>query len=132
MALPRSNTHKDLIVWQKAFGLAVAVHHLSARFPRHELFGLTSQVRRAAISVPSNIAEGAARRTTRDFLAFLHVARGSLAELETQVLLVREIGYLDDVAGKMLLRDLAEVGRLINGFIVGLRRRRGEALPTNR
>jgi four helix bundle protein len=123
MGRTRSNTHKDLIVWQKAFGLAVAVHQVSARFPRHELFGLTSQLRRAAISVPSNIAEGAARRTTRDFLCFLHIARGSLAELETQLLLGREVGYLDDVAGNKLLQDLAEVGRLINAFIVGLRRR---------
>jgi four helix bundle protein len=131
MSVARSGTHKDLIVWQKALGLAVSVHHASTMFPRHELFGLTSQMRRAAVSVPSNIAEGAARSTTRDFLAFLHVARGSLAELETQLLLACEIGYLDEPNRDELMQDLAVVGRLLNAFIVGLRRRR-EALPANR
>ena len=132
MVSSRVNSHKNLIVWQKALALAVKVHYGSTAFPRHELFGLTSQMRRAAISVPSNIAEGAARRTTRDFLSFLHVARGSLAELETQLLLAREIGYLDEPTRNQLIAELAEVGRLINAFIVGLRRRAVEAPPTNR
>ncbi|HXW09897.1 MAG TPA: four helix bundle protein, partial [Steroidobacteraceae bacterium] len=81
------------------------------------------QLRRAAVSVPSNVAEGSARRTTRDLTAFLHVARGSIAELETQLLLAREVGYLDEAALNSVLPNLDEVGRLLNGLITSLRRR---------
>ncbi|HET7204462.1 MAG TPA: four helix bundle protein [Steroidobacteraceae bacterium] len=124
-------TNKDLVVWQKAIALALCIYRSSERFPRNELFGLTSQLRRAAVSIPSNIAEGAARRTTREFLMFLHVARGSLAEVETQILLARQLGYLDERQRADLEMLVIEVGRLINSFIVGLRRRR-ESAPTNR
>ena len=71
--------HRDLAVWQKSMALAVSVHALSKQMPREEMFGLTSQMRRAAVSVPSNTAEGAARQTTKEFLTFLYIARGSLA-----------------------------------------------------
>jgi four helix bundle protein len=124
-------TNKDLVVWQKAFSLALCIYRSSERFPRSELFGLASQIRRAAVSIPSNIAEGAARRTTREFIMFLHIARGSLAEVETQILLARQLGYLDEQQRGELETLVAEVGRLVNSFIVGLRRRR-DAAPTNR
>ena len=94
MTSGRRKNHKDLILWQKAISLAAAIHRLTNTMPRHEIFGLSSQIRRAAVSIPSNVAEGATRRTTREFIAFMHIARGSFAELETQLLLVREIGYL--------------------------------------
>jgi len=117
-------SHKDLIAWNKALAFAVAVHRLSEAFPRSERFGLTSQLRRAAVSVPSNIAEGAARRTTRDLIAFLHVARGSLAELETQLLLAQQLGYADAARFQQIQPQLDEISRLINGLIKGLRQTR--------
>ena len=122
----RRKNHKDLILWQKAMALATDVHRLTTELPRHELFGLSSQLRRAAVSIPSNVAEGAARRTTREFLSFLHIARGSFAELETQLHLAVSIGYLTDAALAPVLGRLDEVGRLLNAVIVGLRRREAQ------
>lgn len=111
--------HKDLIVWQKAVALAHEVHGLTKEFPREEMFGLASQMRRAAISIPSNITEGAARASTREFLQFLHVARGSFAELETQAELARLSRYLS--ADHPIFARLGDVGRLVNALIVALR-----------
>ncbi len=89
-----SATHyKELLVWQKGMALATAIYELTARFPADERFGLTSQMRRAAVSVPSNIAEGQARHGTREFLQFLSHASGSLAELETQLALAATFGF---------------------------------------
>jgi four helix bundle protein len=116
-------SHKDLIVWRKALDLATLIYRITARFPRFELFGLASQLRRAAVSVPSNIAEGTARRTTREFVAYLHFARGSLAELETQILLAVQVGYLDEVETLQVQRGIDEVGRLINGVLRSLKTR---------
>jgi four helix bundle protein len=123
MAAAPCKSHKDLIVWHRAMELAVEVHRLTARFPPHELFGLAAQLRRAAVSVPSNIAEGSARRTTRDLTAFLHVARGSVAEIETQLLLARQVAYIDDAALSSVVPRVDEVGRLLNGLIAALQRR---------
>lgn len=89
------------------------------------LFGLTSQLRRAAISIPSNLAERSARRTTRDFLAFVHVARASQAELDTQLRLARDSGYLSEATFRDLQLHTEEIGRLFTAVISGLRRRRG-------
>ncbi len=93
--------YKELLIWQKGIALAKSVYHLTEGFPAEERFGLTAQMRRAAVSVPSNIAEGQARHGTREFLAFLSHASGSLAELETQLLLSLEFGYCKqaDVSG---------------------------------
>lgn len=124
VSMKRRN-HKDLIVWQKALALAKSIHTSTADFPVHERYGLTSQIRRAAVSIPSNIAEGAARGTTREFIHFLHTARGSFAELETQLQLAHEFGYLQDLRG--LLDQLDEVGRLINAVLRGLRKRLSNA-----
>jgi four helix bundle protein len=88
------NSYKDLIVWQKAMDLAAEVHLLSKAFPKEELYGLASQVRRAAVSVPSNIAEGQARQSTAEFLNFLSIAQGSLAEVETQIMLAQRFHYV--------------------------------------
>ena len=113
--------HRDLILWQKALALAKSVHTLTISFPKSEVFGIASQLRRAAVSIASNIAEGAARGTTREFIHFLHIARGSLAEVETQVHLAHQFSYLADPTA--VLAQLHEVGRLINAVIRGLRRR---------
>ncbi len=89
-------THKDLQVWKEAMKLAKEVYTLSARFPKEEVYGLSTQLRRSAVSIPSNIAEGAARSSTKEFIQFLYIALGSLAELETQLLLAKELGLADD------------------------------------
>ena len=85
---------EKLKVWQSAMDLAEAVYEITDKFPKTEIFGITDQIRRAAVSIPSNIAEGKGRRTTKDFIHFLYVARGSLNELATQIKLARRIGYL--------------------------------------
>ena len=93
--------YRELIVWQKAMDLVEAIYRTTARFPKEELYGLTSQIRRAAVSIPSNIAEGQARNTTRDFLHFLAIAYGSLKEVETQVLIAERLGYIDESAKRL-------------------------------
>ncbi len=108
--------HHDLECWQTAMTLAKAVYALTASFPAHEVYGLTSQIRRSAVSVPSNIAEGSARLSEREFLHFLGIARGSLSELETQLLLARDIGYWKDESFsiEMIDRLFGLLGGLIN------------------
>ena len=115
--------YEDLILWRKSLDLAAAVHDCTRHFPRSEAFGLASQLRRAAISVPSNVAEGSARGSTREFVYFLRVARGSLAELHTQLHLARREGYVSDQKFEKLSDDLDEVGRILNSVVSGLKRR---------
>ncbi len=88
--------HRDLAAWQEAMGLAKRVYEATACFPKDELYGLVSQMRRSAVSIPSNIAEGAGRNSDKEFRQFLMIARGSLSELETQCLLAQEFGYLKE------------------------------------
>jgi four helix bundle protein len=118
-----STGHSNLVVWQKAMTLAGEIYAATSAFPRQETFGLTSQLRRAVVSIPSNIAEGAARSTTRDLLSFLHVARGSQAEVETQLRLAGKFGYVDERTLARLLDRTDEVGRLLTAMIHALRRR---------
>jgi len=99
------------------------VYGATSSFQRDELFGLTSQLRRAAVSVPSNIAEGRSRRTTREFLNFLSIAYGSLAEIETQLMLAQRLNYLNADLVESLLCASSEIGRLINGLSAALRER---------
>ena len=105
--------YRTLIAWQRAMDLAAAVHECSRRFPRDELYGLTSQLRRAAVSVPSNIAEGQGRDTPAEFRHFLRISRGSAQEVETQLLLAQRFGYVgaDEIAPALQIVD--EVCRLI-------------------
>ncbi len=112
--------YRDLIAWQRAMDLCVAVHVYTQCFPRHELYGLTAQLRRAAVSVPSNIAEGCGRLTTGEFIQSLGYARGSLAECETQILCAARFGYLSEENISTDLDLVQEVGRLINGLIRAL------------
>jgi four helix bundle protein len=106
-------TYKNLIVWQKAMTLAKQVYELTRKLPREEIYGLTSQMRRAAVSIPSNIAEGQARQSPKEFAHFIKIAQGSKAELETQLLLCVEIGYLKDTDISDLLALLQEVGKMM-------------------
>jgi four helix bundle protein len=125
MAERTFKNYRDLIAWQKAMDLATIAYEVSQGFPRDEQYGLTSQAGRSAISIPSNIAEGHARRSTKEFLRFLSVALGSLAENETQFLLTVRLGYLTEAEITPLLDLASEVGRLINGLINSLNRSDG-------
>jgi four helix bundle protein len=104
--------------------LVKRVYELSNDFPRDERFGLTGQIRRAAISVPSNIAEGQGRDSTREFLHHLSMAYGSLMEVETQILIGLDLGYLDKEIVSDFMKQSAETGRIINGLMRSLRRKR--------
>jgi four helix bundle protein len=107
-------THRDLVAWQEAMKLVETVYQQTASFPKQEAFSLTAQIRRAAISVPSNIAEGAARNSPREFYQFSGIATGSLAELETQVELAIRLNYLPENAEA--LSQVRRVGRLVNAL----------------
>ena len=109
-------SYRDLIVWQKALDLAEEVYSSTRHFPKEEIYGLTSQVRRAAVSIVSNIAEGHSRQTRGEFIQFLGIARGSLAELYTQVILAGRLKMLPTDAQQKLEIQLAEVGRLLNAL----------------
>ena len=104
--------------------LVLSVYRCTQAFPKIETYGLTSQLRRAAVSVPSNIAEGQARLSTGEFKQFLGNARGSLIEVETQILIARDLGYLDQNQSDCLIRDTAEVGRILNGLLASLSSRK--------
>ena len=110
-------THKDLDVWKQAMLLAQRVYVLTNDFPKSEQFGIVSQMRRAAVSVPSNIAEGAARQTNKEFIQFLYIALGSLMELETQLMLSVDVGYLSKENLESIQEDLTKQAKLLNGFI---------------
>ena len=114
------STHKDLDVWKKAMGLAAEVYSLTARFPREELYNLTSQIRRSAVSIPSNIAEGAARHSRNEFIQFLHIASGSATELETQLLLAIQMGFISD---DHVISHIEEVRRLLLGLLRSLKKK---------
>lgn len=113
-------SYRDLVVWKKAMDLVLTVYRSKQSFPKTETYGLTSQLRRGAVSVPSNIAEGQARLSTGEFKQFLGHPRGSLMKIRTQILIPRELGYLGDNECDKLLGDAAEVGRLLNGLLNSL------------
>ena len=110
------NTHKELVVWQKSMHLAKLVYRYTTSFPKEELYGITSQVRRAVVSIPSNIAEGQARNSTKEFLQFLAIARGSKAELETQLLLCVQVNYLAPTDISEVMQQLQEVGKMLHAL----------------
>ncbi len=112
-----SRSYRDLRVWQDAMNLAEAVYGVTAAFPKSELYGLVSQMQRAAVSVPSNIAEGKGHYSDRELLHFLYHARGSLLELETQVLLSQRLQYLKEAETDALLKQAENVGRSLTGLI---------------
>lgn len=115
--------YRELIAWQKAMDLVEMVYRVTGKLPNSELYGLTSQLRRAAVSVPSNIAEGQGRSTTRDFLNFLSIANGSLKEVETQVLISQRLGYIDQQQTSQLIKLTTEVGRVLSGLTNSLKRK---------
>lgn len=111
--------HRELLVWQEAIALVKLVYQISSSFPKEEQFGLIAQMRRAAVSVPSNIAEGAARISRKEFVQFLAIARGSLSELETQIVIAQELGFIADCHPCMA--QIERIFRLLNGLMSSLR-----------
>jgi four helix bundle protein len=116
-----SASYRDLRVWQSAMDLVAAVYDETRGFPREELYSLTSQMQRAAVSIPSNIAEGKGRSTDRDRALFFCHARGSLLELETQILIGERLSYLTAGRAETLLKISTELGRMLNSLIQSIR-----------
>lgn len=109
--------YTELEVWKEARGLVNFVYQISKTVPKEEVYGLTSQIRRCAVSIPSNIAEGCGRRTSADTIQFLHISRGSLYELETQLFLALDQGYLNKEEFDELFIQILKCKKLINGFV---------------
>lgn len=112
-----SGTYRDLKVWQKAIQLVVLIYSVTKCFPKEETYGLVSQMRRCAVSIPSNIAEGKGRSTRKDMNLFLCHARGSVHELETQLLIAEKLGYIQASDAQQITAEVAEVARMLNGLI---------------
>jgi four helix bundle protein len=112
--------YKELKVWQKSYRLCLEVYRVTKGFPKEELYGLTSQMRRAALSIPCNIAEGYGRKTTPEYIRFLYIAYGSTCELETQTLLAGDLGYIKNDRIFELQSDIGEVERMLKALIKSL------------
>lgn len=123
-ASPQS--HRDLKVWQIALDLAETVYCLTADWPKHEQYGLISQIRRAMVSVSANVAEGAGRRSTGEFIQFVGISRGSLAEVETLLIIARRLDYLDEPVYRSLLKEILELGRMLTGLMQSLEERKAQ------
>jgi four helix bundle protein len=109
-----TKSFRELIVWQKSIALVVKIYKLAERFPKSELFGLTSQIRRAVVAIPSNVAEGYARRHTKEYAQFVNIAFSSGAELETQLVISEELSYITEKEYQEFLEDLREIMRMLN------------------
>jgi four helix bundle protein len=115
--------HRELTVWQKSVDFIIHVYELTEKFPKSELYSLTSQLRRASISIASNIAEGAARRSPREFLQFLTIARGSISEIGTHLEIVGRLGYALPIQLGPLDAELTELDRMLSGLMRSIRRK---------
>jgi four helix bundle protein len=117
-----ANSYKDLRIWKQSVDLALEIYRQTQNFPKNELYGLTSQLRRAAVSVPSNIAEGKGRSSDKELILFLHHSRGSLLELETQLFIARKLGYIEEPEAKHLLDQVENLAKALNALINALRK----------
>jgi four helix bundle protein len=113
--------YKELIIWQKSYQLCLEIYRITSTFPKNEKFGLTSQIRRSVVSVPSNIAEGYGRRTTADYIKSLYIAYGSSCELETQIILSADLGYIDSARLKEISDGIHEVERMLKALMKSLK-----------
>ena len=109
--------HKRLDVWKVSMELVQSVYNETSSFPKHEIYGITSQIRRAVVSIPSNIAEGAARQTSKEFANFLHIAQGSLSELDTQLDIVKSLGFISDNSRLKLDQLMVRVDKMLTALI---------------
>ena len=114
-------SHKDLTVWQKSIDFVAEIYKISDEFPKREIFGLQGQMRRAAISIPSNISEGASRASNKEFIQFLHIALGSASELETQLIIAQKIGYISFIDS--FLTEINTIKKMLLGLISYLKKR---------
>ncbi|WP_026713921.1 four helix bundle protein [Flavobacterium daejeonense] len=117
------STFRDLLIWQKSMTLITQIYQSTNQFPKEEIFGLTSQIRRSAISIPSNIAEGFGRESKQDFLRFLNISIGSLFELQTQLEIAKNINYLNENEFNNIFEDSREIERMLVSFIKKLKER---------
>jgi len=118
--------YKELKVWQKSYGLCLEIYKITAKFPKEERYGLTSQIRRSVVSIPSNIAEGYGRKTTKDYIRMLYISYGSVCELETQTLLAGDLDLIEKGEWGTLNKDIAEIERMLKALIKSL-----ESKPLN-
>jgi four helix bundle protein len=109
-------SYRDLLVWQKSMDFAMQVYDIAKTFPKEELYGMTSQMKRSALSIPSNIAEGSSRRTTGEFLRYINIATGSLAEIETQIIFAARRKFIAQIKEEILLKDADEISRMLQGL----------------
>ncbi len=112
--------YKDLKVWQKSYELCLEIYRITAKFPKEEIYGLISQIRRSAVSIPSNIAEGYGRKTTTDYIRMLYISYGSVCELETQILLAGDLDLIEKGELGKLKKDIAEIERMLKALIKSL------------
>jgi four helix bundle protein len=116
-------SHKDLDVWKKAVAFVIDLYELTKQFPKEELYGLTSQMRRAAVSIPSNIAEGRSKRSTREYMRFINIACGSAAELETHLVISQGLKYISSVQLEKYNAELSTIARMLNGIYSALEKK---------
>jgi four helix bundle protein len=116
-------SYKDLKVWQRSYQLCLEIYKITKGFPDEEKYGLTSQLRRAAVSVPSNISEGYGRKTTPEYIQFLYIAYGSTCEIETQILLSGDLNYISTGKLEMLIEGIKEVERMLKALIKSLEKK---------
>jgi four helix bundle protein len=114
-------THKDLDVWKKSIFLVASIYETTSSFPKEEIYGLTSQIRRSAISIPSNIAEGAARNHSNEFRQFLYISLASAAELETQLIISNMLNFVDNQKSEELINELNSISKMLQGLIKSLK-----------
>ncbi len=110
-------THKDLDAWKKSLALVISIYEIASSFPKEEVYGLTSQIKRAIVSIPSNIAEGAARNHKKEFIQFLYIALGSGAELDTQLIIANKLGFISQEKLDELIDELNTISKMIQGLI---------------
>ena len=121
--VPRGRPHRKLDVWNEAMDLVVTLYEITGAFPKTEKYALADQLRRAAVSIPSNIAEGAARQTKKEFVQFLHIAQGSASEIDTQLEVAHRLNYISDEAKREVDARLDAIGRMLTGLIRSVRGR---------
>ena len=112
-----TKTHKELDVWKKSVSLVTLIYEMTKGFPKDELYGLTNQIRRSAVSIPSNIAEGSARKGNKEFAQFLYIGLGSLSELETQLIIATNLKYISSEKSEIIMNDLNDIRRMLVGLI---------------
>lgn len=126
MTMTEVKSYRDLMVWQKSMDLVVICYKLTSQFPKTEIYGLSSQIQRAAVSIPANIAEGKGRNHLGDYIRHLSIANGSLKELETHLMIVGRLGYLKDEELKVTLNKCEEIGRMLHSLMEKLAQKKKE------